>query len=108
MTEKIKANVGAIRKNNGLSREQVADMLEVDLGKVKRLEWGKSKIDLELLESFASALNMTLLDVITYPEKYISPNNIGLENDSLEANILIKVSKGKGDQQLKLQSIEIS
>ena len=51
--------------------------MDITQSQYARFERGATKTDLEMLNSFASAVNMSLIDVITFPEIFISSKNIG-------------------------------
>ena len=107
MLEEIKRNIKIIRETHNLSREELAIKMDADVGIVKRLEWGKSSIDLQRLVKVAECFQMDVIDLLTYPEKFVNVNTLPQHNERIEAMLQIKLSKGQDEKTLKLESIEI-
>lgn len=53
-----------LRKIMGLSQSNLADMLDVSFQQVQKYETGKNRISLETLETIATALNTTAVDLL--------------------------------------------
>ena len=70
----ILANIIKIRNDRGLTQAAVADSIEVDYSSYSKLESGVTKLSLERLEKIASFFNMDLIDILTYPQKYVPYN----------------------------------
>ena len=68
-----------------------------------RFERQVSNIDLQRLEDFAKAVNMKVIDVVTYPDRYINILDIGKEINKSEPEVIvqIKVTEGKREEVLK-------
>ena len=63
-------NLKYYRYQLNLSQEKFAEMLSSTLPYINQLENGKRKPTLELLDKFASKLNVTSADLITYNEEH--------------------------------------
>ena len=64
-------NLKYYRYQHNLSQEKFAEMLNSTLPYINQLENGKRKPTLELLDKFASKLNVTSADLITYNENHL-------------------------------------
>ena len=76
LLEKLKSkdilaiNLKYYRYKNNLSQEKFAEMLGSTLPYINQLENGRRKPTLELLDKFASKLNVTSAELITYNKKH--------------------------------------
>ena len=98
-----KLKIKEIREKAGLSQDAMAEIMNISQSTYARFETQTSKIDLDRLEVFAKALNMTILDVITFPDRYINVVDIGKEINRTEPEVIvqIKVTKSKREEILK-------
>lgn len=63
-------NLKYYRYKNNLSQEKFAEMLGSTLPYINQLENGRRKPTLELLDKYATKLNVTSADLITYDEEH--------------------------------------
>jgi transcriptional regulator with XRE-family HTH domain len=98
MVSNVIKNFRLIRESKGLSQEMVAEDMHKTQSSYARIERGATKIDLETLFVFAKVMDMSVIDVITYPKKMIEEG----ENMSVEAIIQLRLSKAKKDEVLKI------
>lgn len=70
--EKIIANIVQIRNLKRLSQSAIAQNLDVDVATISRIESGKIALSYKTLADIAKSLNMSVIDVITYPEIFSS------------------------------------
>ena len=63
-------NLKYYRYKNNLSQEKFAEMLGSTLPYIKQLENGRRKPTLALLDKYATKLNVTSADLITYNEEH--------------------------------------
>ena len=68
---KILNNIRKIREINDISQETMADMLNMSQSAYARFELGKAKTDLSILSKIANKMDMSIIDIITYPKKYV-------------------------------------
>jgi transcriptional regulator with XRE-family HTH domain len=100
---KINENIRKIRGAKGYSQEIAAEMLRKTQSSYARIERGATKIDYEFLEQFASAMNMSVVDVIVFPDKYINITETENSNkESLKTVLQIEIPENKKDAILKL------
>jgi len=92
-----------IRENYGLSQFEMAEKMNISQPTYARFERQTTKIDLRRLEDFSRVVNMSLIDVITFPDKYISIRDIGKEINRTEPEVVvqIKVVESKREEILK-------
>ena len=92
-------NIKLIRVEKGIPQKKIADALNVDISVISNIENGKRELKVSELEIIASCLEVSVIDLFTYPEKYVPINSIG---DDIAATLTIQLRKEKKDQILKL------
>jgi transcriptional regulator with XRE-family HTH domain len=97
----ILKNIRLIRETKGLSQDQIAELLNISQSQYARFERGATKTDLETLSDFARVLKMDLIDVITFPKKYVELNQ-DYSGETMETVLQIKLRPDKKEQVLKL------
>lgn len=99
----MKLNLKEIREKIGISQIEMAERMNISQSTYARFERANTKIDLQRLKRFADIANMTIVDVIMYPEKYISVTEMGSFINQTEPEVIvqIKVSKSKKEEILK-------
>lgn len=96
----IHKNIKEIREQKAINQQVIADALNVDIAVVSRIEKGTRPLKVTELEIIANALGISVIDLITYPKKYIEKD--ATQDEPLEAILQIRLSKDKKDQVLKL------
>lgn len=96
----IHKNIKEIREQKAINQQVIADALNVDIAVVSRIERGTRPLKVTELEIIANALRTSVIDLITYPKKYIEKDTT--QDEPLEAILQIRLSKDKKDQVLKL------
>lgn len=99
----MKLNIKEIREKAGFSQDEMAAKMNISQSTYARFETQTTKIDLDRVEDFAKALNMSIVDVITFPDRYINVVDIGKEINRTEPEVIvqIKVTKSKREEILK-------
>lgn len=92
-------NIKLIRVEKGIPQKKIADALNVDISVISNIENGKRELKVSELEIIASCLEVRVIDLFTYPEKYIPINSV---SDDIAATLTIQLRKEKKDQILKL------
>lgn len=67
----ILTNIIKIRNDKGLTQAAVAESIEVDYSSYSKLESGITKLSIDRLEKIASSFDMEIIDILTYPHKYV-------------------------------------
>lgn len=68
---KILENIEAIRKEKGLKQEVVAERIGIKQSAYSRIFREQDDIKLSKILQICDILEVSLVDVITYPEKYV-------------------------------------
>lgn len=93
----MKLKIKEIRESKNLSTYQVAEMMKIPQATYSRFERGASKIDLERLEQFALVFDMSVVDVLVYPEKFVNVRDLPKELKVYEPDVMIQF-KVKGEK----------
>lgn len=92
-------NIKKIRIEKGVTQEVLADALSVDNSVLSNIERGKRELKVSELEIIANCLGVRVIDLFTWPVRYVEPS---YENDNVEAVLQIKLKKDRKEQVLKL------
>ncbi len=69
-TNKILQNIVSIRNSKGLTQEYVASKIGLKQSGYALIERGERGLQFEHLSQIAMAFGVTIIDIITYPDKY--------------------------------------
>jgi transcriptional regulator with XRE-family HTH domain len=100
--KKIYSTIKNLREKNGKTQADLADVLNLDTSGYGKLERGTTDITLTKLEILAEYYNMTVVDLISYPDKYIKADALINATVEEKVSLLIELKKEKKDQVLKL------
>lgn len=92
----ILTNIIKIRNDKGFTQAAIAEGIEVDYSTYSKLESGITKLSIDRLEKIASYFKMDIIDIITYPLKYVPATP--MDNQ--------KTTKSKVVVQLELDEIQ--
>ena len=98
----IHPGIDKIRKiiaESGLTQIVAAEFAGPSPSQFSKLLGGEVQLSLWQLSNFATNLDMDIIDVFTYPQKYTLN---GKSEEDLEAILQIKLKKDRKDQVLKL------
>ena len=96
----IKRNIKELRIQKSVNQQEIADALNVDVSVISNIENGKRELKVKVLEIIANVLGVSVVDLITYPKKYVE--KITNDDEPAEVVLQIKLKKDKKDQVLKL------
>lgn len=96
----IKRNIKELRIQKSVNQQEIADALNVDVSVISNIENGKRELKVKELEVIANVLGVSVVDLITYPKKYVE--KIANDDEPAEVVLQIKLKKDKKDQVLKL------
>jgi transcriptional regulator with XRE-family HTH domain len=99
---KLNENLRIIREKAGYSQEELAEKVNKSQSAYARIEKAITKIDYQLLIDFAKVFNMSVIDLITYPEKWVPIGSEQSEDELTKVVLQIELKKEKKDQVLKL------
>lgn len=98
--KKVIANIIKIRQKQRFTKRALAEALFMSEANYGKIESGKVGLSFRQLSNIANILGYSVIDIITYPDKYVpeaSPNA-----EPVEAILQIKLQKDKKDQVLRL------
>lgn len=81
----IHRNIEIIRKQKGYSQEYMADLMHKDNAVISNIETGKRKLKWDDIEIISNIFEMSVIDLIAYPDKYVKENTqSNILNEPLE------------------------
>ena len=92
-------NIKALRLEKGIPQKILSDALNVDVAVISNIENGKRELKVSELEIIANCLNVRVIDLFTYPQKYVA--NIE-DGEPVEAVLQIKLKTDKRDKILSV------
>lgn len=87
-----------IMRDRGLKQAAIAEYAGVDPSQMYKVLKGDVQISLWQLSNLASGLGMELIDLFTYPEKYVPEN---ASRDEVSAMITIQLNREKKEKVLR-------
>lgn len=97
---KVIKNIIQIRNLQGITKRSMAELLKINEASYGRIENGKIALAYSVLAKIASIFKMSVVDLITYPDKYVKAEST--KEEPVEAILQIKLKKDKKDQVLRL------
>jgi transcriptional regulator with XRE-family HTH domain len=97
----ILSNIREIRQKLGYSQEYVAKGLNMSQNGYSLIEKGSRNLNYNDLHQIAIIFNMSVIDVIAYPDKWLPVTDIS-ERGEPKVTIQIELNREKKDQVLKL------
>jgi transcriptional regulator with XRE-family HTH domain len=94
MMKNVIKNIRIIRELKGYSQEYMAELMEITQSAYARFERGATKTDLKTVSLIAQVFEMSLIDVITYPDKYVNINDISNETPTLGPEVILQIKIG--------------
>jgi transcriptional regulator with XRE-family HTH domain len=103
MTKKVIENIRILRESRGYSQDYMAELIGITQSAYARFERGVTKTDFHTMVLIAEALEIPVIDIITYPKKYTDTENTAQKTSSNEPEVIvqIKVAGEKKKQILK-------
>lgn len=100
--EEIEKIIDRLRKiivDKGITQATMASYLDVDASQCSKILNGSTHLRVEHLAKIASNLNMSIIDILTYPEKFVPSNQ---SEDPVKASITIQLDRKKRDEVLQM------
>lgn len=88
-----------IINDKGITQSAMSEYVGTTPSQFSKIMSGEVQISLWQLSNIATNFNMDIIDIFTYPIKYVSPES---ENEDIVASLTIQLKKDKKDQVLKL------
>jgi transcriptional regulator with XRE-family HTH domain len=89
--EKIIQNIEAIRKEKGLKQQVIAEKLGVSQSAYSNYINRNVDMPYSRLTQIANVLGVSVIDIITYPKRYIDADSLMLENNTGKVAVLFEV-----------------
>lgn len=99
-SEQVVERLRNLLKDRGLKQNALIDAMDRDESSVSKVFNGKARLSLDQLANIASYLDISVVDILTYPEKYERVKEPSEEPS--EVFVQLKLKKEKKDQVLKL------
>lgn len=99
--DKILENIRSIRESKGYSQERFSEMINMTQASYARFERGATKTDLSVVRKVAELFGLSLIDLISYPKKYVDIDLIENQKQvqkEIKATLTIELGKEKKDQ----------
>lgn len=97
--QKVIDNLRKIIVDKGLTQATMASYLDIDASQFSKILNGITHLRVEHLAKIARNLNMSVIDILTYPEKYVPSNQA---EDPIKASITIQLDRKKRDKVLQM------
>ncbi len=103
--EQLLKNILEIRLKKGFSQEYMAENLGFTQPGYSVIERGMRQMDYSLLCRIADVFDMSVIDIITYPDKYVRADErqaVTAAADEEKVTLSVELSAHKREQVLKL------
>lgn len=103
--EQLLRNILEIRLKKGFSQEYMAENLGKKQASYSLIERGKREMDYQVLLQLSIIFDMPVIDIITYPEKYVRADErqaLTAAADEEKVTLSVELSAHKREQVLKL------
>lgn len=99
LKQKIIENLRKIRNEKNLTQAAVGNYASISESQMSRIMSGGNNLSIDQLEEIASGLKMSVVDIITYPEKYVPKSSLG--DDDVDAVLMVRLKASKKRQILE-------
>lgn len=96
---KLAENIAALRREKGYSQQVIADAINRDVSNWSKVERGQQSVQVDDLEKIANCLGVRVIDLFTYPDRYVRDDLIGIGE---RISVTFEVSPDKRDILLSL------
>ena len=111
-SEIVVSNIIKLMRDKDLKQAALAERMNTTQSQISKKLSGELRISLNDLANIASALSemareegkasISIVDIITYPDRYVKAEQGEQSNEPIEAVLQIKLQKSKKDQVLRL------
>ena len=91
-------NIRTMREKMGYNQSVIADAIGCDVSNWSKVEQGKQSVQIEDLEKIPNCLGVRIIDLFTYPKRYVDEEEVKSERIS----VTFEVSPDKRDILLNL------
>lgn len=100
LSETLINNIRKIMNDRNITQAAMAGYLKTSPSQFSKILSGQVKLKLEEVSNLATSISMREIDIITYPEVYVSQKET--KQNEPEVALQIKLKKDKRDQVLRL------
>lgn len=93
-------NLRKILQERGFQQQDLAAYADLNESQISKIFSGKARLSIRQLSKMATGLQMSEIDIITWPDKYVKVGTA--EPEPVEAILQIRLKKDKKDQVLRL------
>lgn len=101
MSRMVAANLRKLINDKQLKQATLADYAETSASQFSRMLNGELALSLQHVANIATKLRMSVIDIFTYPEKYV-PESRGPEDRREKVSVTFEVDPEKRDYLLRL------
>lgn len=111
-SEIVVSNIIKLMRDKDLKQATLAERMNTTQSQISKKLSGELRISLNDLANIASALSemareegkasISIVDIITYPDRYVKAEQSEQSNEPIEAVLQIRLQKSKKDQVLRL------
>lgn len=104
-SQNVLVNIIKIRNDRGLTQSALSQALNVDYSTYSKLESGITKLTVDRLEEIARFFDMDMVDILTYPKKYVPESDLSDDLDAkkkTKIQLQVEIDEDKKEQVLKL------
>lgn len=101
----ILENIRKIMNDRGLTQASIAEYANTTPSQMSRIFKGDVQLSLKQLSDIATSFQMTVVDVITYPNKYVDSNGLSDEEKAMrkpKVLLQLELEEEKKEQVLKI------
>lgn len=98
--KQLVTNLLKIMRDRKITQAALADYMDMTPSQLSRILNGSLNLSLSHISNLASNLSLRVIDIFTYPEKYVCQTKT--EEEPIEAILQIRLTKDKKDQVMKL------
>jgi transcriptional regulator with XRE-family HTH domain len=95
LEQKIIANIVSIRKQLKITQADIADVIFTDASNYSKIESGIQHLSIDNIEKIAKLFNMSSINLITYPDRYVKPNKSKNKTDKIKVLIETEIDRSK-------------
>jgi transcriptional regulator with XRE-family HTH domain len=100
--ERLRENIRKLMIDRELSQAAIADYMDTTASQLSKIFSGECNFNLRHIANLASALSLREIDIFTYPDVYVKPQDKEHPQEPVEAILQIRLQKEKKEQVLKL------
>lgn len=97
--KEILRNIEAIRRDKGYSQEYLASQIGMKQAGLSLIMSGERELKYNTLLQIAKALQVSVIDIITYPDKYVLRKDSEISTETI---LQIKLNDERKEQVLKI------